>query len=225
MPRRPDKKIFLDSLNDILIELGLETIGNIKFRDHLGWNEDRYNRTKNRLVDDGEIQAMPGYGGSIKPISETDNRLTIFISYSHKDEEIKDALLNHLKPLKHLGLIKTWHDNKIVAGREIDSEISENLRNSDIVLFLISIDFINSKYCYDIEMDKALELKGEKQLEIIPIIVRNCVWRHDKMQISKLKALPKDGKAISAWADRDEALTNVSIGIKEAAEKIIKDRG
>src|SRR5258708_7682501 len=81
----------------------------------------------------------------------------VFISYSHADEKLKESFLKHLKPLERMNLISSWHDRKLLAGDDWGAEISQNLEKADVVLLLVSIDFINSKYCYDIELDRALE--------------------------------------------------------------------
>jgi hypothetical protein len=75
------------------------------------------------------------------------------------------------------------------------------------VLLLLSIDFINSSYCYDIELDKALEQNDGKKCIVIPVILRACMWQHTPF--AKLQALPKDAKPVCAWLDRDEAFVNV----------------
>lgn len=131
-------------------------------------------------------------------------------------------MLKHLEPLKHLNLIESWHDRKLVAGDEWEKAISKNLENADIILLLISIDFINSKYCFDIELERALELNEQKKAIVVPVIIRNCLWQHTAF--AKLQALPRDAKAVSAWADRDEALTNIANGIKQLAEDIRASR-
>ena len=81
----------------------------------------------------------------------------IFISYSHKDETHRSELEVHLAMLKRKKIVSVWHDRKIVAGDEWKNEIDNNLESADIILFLISPDFLASEYCYDIEVKKAME--------------------------------------------------------------------
>jgi hypothetical protein len=69
---------------------------------------------------------------------------TVFFSYSHKDESLRNDLEVHLAMLKRQGLIETWHDRRIVAGKDFGSSIDENLDRADIVLCLLSPDFIAS---------------------------------------------------------------------------------
>lgn len=138
----------------------------------------------------------------------------VFISYSHKDEELKNRLEVHLAPLKRSGAIDAWHDRRIVAGDEFTDEIDENLERADIVLLLISPDFLNSKYCYDIELRRAMERHDAGDARVIPIILHHCDWRNDPLR--KLQALPTDGRPIVTWSDSNEAFLNVVNQIKVA---------
>ncbi len=147
------------------------------------------------------------------------DKLNVFISYSHADEKYKEKLVSHLQPLKRLHLIDSWDDRKIKAGADWGDEISKKLVEADIILLLISIDFINSEYCYDIELERALERSEEGDAVVIPIILRSCLWR--SAPFAKLQALPKDARAVASWPEEDEAFTNIADGIKQAAEKLI----
>ncbi len=217
---------FRDTLLDKLRELAGEEqklIGNTTVREALGWDEDRYKRVKSQLLEEKLVVVGRGYGGTVGLASAPGSKaLTLFISYSHADETLKSELLKHLEPLKRLKLVETWHDRKLKAGDDIGHEISSNLEKSDIALFLISVDFINSSYCYDVELEKALELQAQGKLTVIPIILRNCLWQHTPL--AKLLALPKDGKAVTAWPDRDEALANVADGLRLKAAEVLENR-
>ncbi len=139
---------------------------------------------------------------------------SIFFSYSHKDEELRDQLEVHLSALKRSGLIDTWHDRIILAGDEFGDEISENLEAADIILLLVSADFIASDYCYAVEMRRALERHDAGEARVIPVILRPCDW-HDT-PFGKLQAAPKDGKAVRSWPDLDEAFLDIVRAIKAA---------
>jgi hypothetical protein len=81
---------------------------------------------------------------------------TLFFSYSHNDENLRDQMETHLAALKRQGVISAWHDRRITAGRELDQAINENLNAADVILLLISPDFIASDYCYEQEMVRAM---------------------------------------------------------------------
>lgn len=142
------------------------------------------------------------------------NPLKLFISYSHQDEKYKDQLTTHLSSLKRRGVVKEWHDRKLIPGEEWDKSIKQELLDSDIILLLISADFLASNYCYDIEIIKAMDRHQQGEAKVIPIIVRPCDWKD--LPFSKIQGLPQDAKALSTWTDIDEGYLNVIEGIKSA---------
>ncbi|WP_448266002.1 SUMF1/EgtB/PvdO family nonheme iron enzyme [Nostoc sp. DSM 114159] len=148
--------------------------------------------------------------------------LKVFCSYSHNDEPLKDELAKHLTMLERQGIISTWHDRKIPPGREWDEEINENLNIADIILLLVSSDFIYSKYCWDVEVTKAIQRHEAGEACVIPIILRNVSWQD--APFAKLQALPKNTQPIKSWSNQDDAFANVAQGIKFAAEQLIKER-
>ncbi len=136
----------------------------------------------------------------------------IFLSYSHADERFCDMLQKHLAALKHQGLIETWHDRRIKAGDDFESAIDQQLNEAEIILLLVSSDFIASRYYYDIEMARAMERHQANEARVIPVIVRSCDW-HDT-PFGALLAAPEDGKPIASWPDIDEAFLDVVRKIK-----------
>lgn len=141
----------------------------------------------------------------------------LFFSYSHKDEALRDKLEVHLAMLKRQGILETWHDRRIVAGDEFAGQIGEELERADIILLLVSPDFLASDYCYDIEMTRAMERQEAGEARVIPVMLRPCDW-HDA-PFGKLNAAPKDGKPVSTWPDLDEAFLDVVKAIKAAASR------
>ena len=81
----------------------------------------------------------------------------IFYSYSHRDERFRNELVNHLANLRRLGIVKDWHDRRISAGGEWADEINEHLNSAQLILLLISADFMASDYCNGVEVKRALE--------------------------------------------------------------------
>lgn len=145
------------------------------------------------------------------------NAVSLFYSYSHKDEGLRDQLETHLAALKRQGAIAQWHDRKIAGGNEWKGHIDQNLETANIILLLVSADFIASDYCYDVEMMRSLARQRAGQARVIPIILRACDWH--EMPFHNLQSLPKDGKAVKSWSDIDEAFTDVAKGIRKAVEE------
>ncbi|MEH1868245.1 MAG: SUMF1/EgtB/PvdO family nonheme iron enzyme [Nostoc sp.] len=148
--------------------------------------------------------------------------LKVFISYSHADEPLKNELVNHLTMLKRQGVISTWDDREIPPGGEWDRQINENLNTADIILLLVSSDFIRSEYCWSVEVTKAVERHEAGEACVIPIILRSVAWQSPPLV--RLQALPKNAQPVtsSSWHNRDDAFTNVAEGIKVAAEQLSK---
>ena len=144
--------------------------------------------------------------------------INIFFCYAHEDEELLNKLKAQLVPLKRQHLIDVWHDRDINAGTAWELEIDKHLNSAQIILLLISPDFMNSDYCYGIEMKRALERHKRGEAHVIPVILRHVYWQGI---IGKIQALPKDGKPITdhRWHNLDEAFYNVAEGIRKVVEE------
>lgn len=149
------------------------------------------------------------------PVNEP---IEVFISYSHRDENLKDELYVHLANLIRQGKIKPWQDRAIEAGTEWDAEIRARLESAGVILLLITSRFIASEYCFDKEMQRAMERHTAGTARVIPIIMKPCDWQDTLF--SRLQVLPKDAKPVTSWSDRDEALLDVVKGIRRAVEAI-----
>lgn len=148
--------------------------------------------------------------------------INLFFSYSHKDEDLRDELDKHLSILKRKNIIDTWHDRRIGAGSMIDSSINHHLKQANIILLLVSSDFLASDYCYDIEMKEAMKMHEGGKAVVIPVILRPCDW-HDA-PFGKLLATPKDGKAVIKFPSLDEAFLEVTTSIKRVASTLTKGK-
>ena len=144
--------------------------------------------------------------------------VSIFISYAHEDETLLNRLKTHLKLLERIGFIIIWNDRCIEAGREWNHEIDQHLNSDHIILLLISSDFMDSDYCYSIEMKQALERQKKGEARVIPIILRPVLWKG--APFDKLQALPTGATPITSWPNQDEAFLNVAEGISDVAYEL-----
>ncbi|WP_437747130.1 PQQ-binding-like beta-propeller repeat protein [Sorangium sp. So ce1504] len=142
--------------------------------------------------------------------------IRLFFSYSHRDEGLRDELEAHLALLKREGLLQSWHDRRIGAGDAWAGQIDRNLDEAEVILLLVSADFLASDYCFDMEMKRALARHDAGQARVIPVILRKTDWR--SAPFARLQALPKDARPVTLWQDRDEAWTDVTLGIRHAIE-------
>lgn len=142
------------------------------------------------------------------------DKISLFISYSHCDKELLNDLIAHISLLKRQNIINDWCDQEIMPGDEWEDKIKQYLNSSQIILLLISADFLASDYCYSKEMTRALERHEAGEARVIPIIIRSCDWQ--SAPFGKLQALPRDAKPVTSWANYDEAFTNIAQGIRLA---------
>jgi len=142
--------------------------------------------------------------------------IEVFYSYAHEDESLRDELEKQLALLKRQGIIAGWSDRAIGAGREWAGEINKHLKSAGIILLLVSADFLNSDYIFDVELKRAMVRHEAGEAVVVPVILRPCDW--ETAVFGKLQALPKHGKAVTTWANRDQAFTDIARGIRKVAE-------
>jgi tetratricopeptide (TPR) repeat protein len=145
----------------------------------------------------------------------------IFISYAHQDNALRERLRVHLSQLERDGLVKAWDDREIPAGEEWADEIDERLESADIILLLVSADFIHSNFCYGKEMTRAIERNNAKddRAIVIPIILRKCDWK--SARFSSFQGLPPGLKPISEWKTEDDYFEAVVKGLRQRIEKMV----
>jgi internalin A len=160
-----------------------------------------------KLLDGVDLQGA-------RSISKDGMRIHVFISYSHRDDDFRKELQTHISLLQRRSLISTWDDRRIAAGDDWKSEIDDAIERAQLILLLISADFVASEYCYDVELQRALERHHSGTARVIPIIIRDTNFRD--APFAKLQALPTDAKAVTLWANRDTAWRVVSEGIERA---------
>lgn len=144
--------------------------------------------------------------------------IKLFFSYSHNDETTRNELEKHLAVLKRDSLIQTWYDRRILAGSDLGNEIDQNLIESNLMLLLVSPDFLDSDYCYSVEMKKALEMRSQGVIWVIPIILDYCDWKNTPLK--DLLACPKDGKPISDHPNPNKAFNEITNEIRRVIKEI-----
>ncbi|WP_041521915.1 TIR domain-containing protein [Gilvimarinus agarilyticus] len=148
--------------------------------------------------------------------------LKLFYSYSHEDDELRRGLEKHLTTLVRNDVIEQWFDGEITAGSDWKSEIVSNLEKSDIFIFLITANWLNSDACTEEwELAKKISIKDTGK-RLIPIIGSRCPWT-DFDNMSKYLALPYDGKPVADWTSTDSAWLNIYEGIKNVAMDLKKN--
>jgi len=149
-------------------------------------------------------------------------QVELFCSYSHKDKELRAEFESAVAILRRKNWVEIWTDQKIEPGGEWAGEINDHLRTANVIVLLVSNDFINSDFCYTQELKVALERQQRGDAELLPVILRPCDWQ--EAPFAALQALPPEGKAVTLWPNRDEAWFNVAKGVKQTILSILKKR-
>src|SRR5262245_41244834 len=145
---------------------------------------------------------------------------SVFISYAHADEKLKNRLLVHLGALKRERLIGVWHDRMLSPGENLDRAIEAELAAADLVILLVSPDFINSDYCTEKEMQRAFARAKDGRCKVVPVILKPSLWRDIPIddeggRLGDFVALPDDGKPVTrSRHGQESALDSVVAGIR-----------
>jgi hypothetical protein len=145
--------------------------------------------------------------------------LNLFYSYAREDLSLRIALERHLAVLQRQGVIAGWHDQEISAGAEWAGEVDEHLRTADIILLLISSDFLSSDYCYDVELQRAMQRHDAGAARVIPVLLRAVEWKG--APFGKLQAVPTGAVPVTSWDNRDEAFADIAGAIRRAATELL----
>lgn len=147
------------------------------------------------------------------------DKLKVFMSYAHKDEDMKNELDKALIALKRNEKIDVWQDRELLPGQEWNDTIIKEIQEADIILLLISVDFNNSKYIWEKELAIAMQRQARDEARVIPIILRSCDF--SDMPYSKLQALPTGAIPITKFPDKDEAYTDIAKGIRRVVDYML----
>lgn len=220
---------YWEDAKELQYKVAISLIQEINFRPAIGWvraneasNEELLRRIEKLTQENDRLRelnrtqatAVP-FPVRVAPKSTHEGPLRLFYSYARQDEELRQRLELHIRVLERMGLIESWSDREITMGEEWKSQIDEALEGADIVLLLVSPDFLASDYCYDYEMRRAMERHERGEAQVIPVILRPVDWT--STPLGKLQVLPTDGRPITTWTDADSALRSVAEGIKAAA--------
>ena len=150
----------------------------------------------------------------------SDSAPTLFYSYCHEDAKFRDQMEDCLALLRQRNQLNEWWDQKILPGRNIRPNVRMKMREADIIVFLLSRDFLASSECM-CEWEYAKDLANDdEQLFRIPIIIRDCDWR-TLLEKDDLMALPCDARPVDLYEHEDTAWREVGDGIVRVLEEIM----
>jgi internalin A len=138
--------------------------------------------------------------------------LRAFFSYSKHDIAHLQDFQKYLKPLERQGLIEFWDDRHIRPGEEWDGEIKEALIQSDIIFLLVTADFIDTDYVWNIEIKEAMRRHKAKTACVVPIRVSSCDWAG--MPFAELQGIPRKDQIIDLAPNKAAVWTEVVKEVK-----------
>lgn len=136
----------------------------------------------------------------------------LFYSYAPEDKDLRDALEKHLALLKREGRLAGWHDQRLSPGEDAAAEIDARLETADVILLLVSSDYMASDTLWHRQMLRAKARHDKGEAVLIPVLLRKCEWR--TAPFGTLKALPDDEVPIMEWPDKDGAFTSIAEGLR-----------
>lgn len=148
--------------------------------------------------------------------------LEIFCCYAREDQMMLEQLKKHLMLLQRQSQIVIWSDTDLNAGIEWEKELHQHLESANIILLLISPDFMSSDYCYSTEMQRAIERHEQSSAKVIPILLRPTFWQ--SAPFAKLQMLPTNATPITNWLDRDQAFHDITKQIYRVISELQKQR-
>jgi tetratricopeptide (TPR) repeat protein len=145
----------------------------------------------------------------------------VFLGYALEDKDLCFEVLKQLKLLVREGLIHIWHEYTISPGVEREREILRYLEIAHVILLFVSIDFINSDFCYGVELRQAMERHERGEVRVIPIILRSVPWQ--ETPLGKLQALPRGQMPIKNWPDQDTILTEIAEDVRTVVKELVSE--
>lgn len=118
----------------------------------------------------------------------------LFISYSSKNSDFIKRFVTHLEILKSSGLIDPWYDRMIESGTKWDDTIAAEMRNSDVIIFLLSPDFLATEYIMKTEVPMAIEQMKNEISKFFFIELQSCGWK--RTEIAKYQQTDDSGETL-----------------------------
>lgn len=165
------------------------------------------------------VKRRAEFNGTIEPPrAKSGLGVRVFISYAHRDQPLLDELLIHLTPMVREGLIGTLSDS---VSTSWEDNLSAHLEEADVILMLISPDFLASKN-FEVQAMRAHQRFESGEARVLAIQVRPTSWQNTP--VAGLPSTPRGHKSIVLWQSRDEAWLEVANAIRGAAADILASR-
>ena len=154
------------------------------------------------------------------PTQKDPKALKLFLLYHENDTHLRQELEKHLATLRSSGLVEVWHEGKILADADTDQAIAEQLQTADVIVPLITADFMASDKLYEEHLKIAVERHENGNAKLIPILMTAYdLWDTVFEDIQTLLPKPRY-EALSKKANRDAELSKIATEIRAIIERI-----
>lgn len=146
---------------------------------------------------------------------------TVFISYSHKDEDWKERVETHLRVLAGQGHLETWDDRRIGAGEDWYEAIMQAIEAGSVAVLLVSANSLTSGFILKEEVPRLLALRDSGKLRrLIPLVIKPCPWQAVDW-LKRMNLRPRDGKPLSTMSDpeAEEAMAAFAMEVFQLMNK------
>ena len=138
-------------------------------------------------------------------------RARLLYLHAQQDQAFCQALENHLSSLGQEGLLQDWGEGALLGGDEIAAQLQAELARADVVVILLSADFLAAEHS-QAQIDLVLAEREKRPLIIVPIVVRAVDWLRSRL--GRFYALPRNGKPVASWDRADDAWFDVVEGLR-----------
>lgn len=142
------------------------------------------------------------------PVTSLSSPLRVWLIYTNKDQSFCDELSHHLALLQNEGIIQYSHGLVIELGKNWQEESERQAAAADIVILLISADFLAANSMQRPDMQHIFSRQALGQLIVLPVILRPVEWQ--ATALSRLDPLPPGGRPIVDWPTHDHGWKEVT---------------
>lgn len=161
--------------------------------------------------------------GKLAPQTEA---VTLFFSYHENKKDLKwvEELRKHLIMLQRNGVIDAWHIGQVALGEDLENLAAQRLNSAQIILLLVSPDYIFDDTLYNNHVKRAMERRAAGEAAVVPILVRPTNGWKDT-PFGGLQAAPSHKQPLSLWPDKDQAAMTVAREIADLVKSRSKHGG
>jgi hypothetical protein len=151
--------------------------------------------------------------------NSTNRNVSLALVYAPEDRKFQAELSEYLVPLVRSEKFENISAFEILPGAKWNEYEASILMEANIILLLVSIDFISSEFIYFKELKEAVNRHRANKARVVPVIIRPCDW---SLEIyGTLPSLPKDGQPIvsNRRNNRDDAYVDIVLAISQLAKE------